>query len=113
MSVAKIGFILGVEVMKQRPSYAHRVAIFECILGTVYAVNEQGEVKYFDYDSSGAHEWAGITDPKNATQAHGARWYHNKAGFPTGIDTQNMFKPSKERKCLWIKRQPKPEKGTQ
>lgn len=46
---------------KAVPTKRHKPVIWECILGTVYAANPAGEVKYFDYDWDGAREWAAIT----------------------------------------------------
>lgn len=35
---------------KMNPTRRHRPAIWECMLGTVYARNAAGKVEYFDYD---------------------------------------------------------------
>lgn len=35
---------------KAKPTQAHRPALWECMLGTVYARNANGEVRYFDYN---------------------------------------------------------------
>lgn len=43
------------------PTRKHRAAIWENMLGTVYAMNPKGKVKYFDYDYAGAVAWAEIT----------------------------------------------------
>ena len=53
---------LGVPCRKMPPTLKHRPAIWECLLGTVYAMNEARESKYFDYDWDAAKEWAGIAD---------------------------------------------------
>jgi len=58
-----------VTARKMRPTQAHRLAISPGILGTVYAVNAQGEARYFDYDWDAAIAFAGITpgcDPRFA-----------------------------------------------
>lgn len=52
---------------KMKPTQKHRHAIWECMLGTVYAWNAEGGTKYFDYDWDGAREYAGVTaesDPR-------------------------------------------------
>lgn len=53
---------------KMKPTQKHRMAIWECMLGTVYARNAEHDVKYFDYDWDAAREWAGVdaegTDPR-------------------------------------------------
>ena len=47
---------------KMKPTLKHRPAIWECLLGTVNAMNDAGEVKYFDYDWAGACEFAGVDE---------------------------------------------------
>lgn len=48
-------------VRKAKPTRAHRPAVWEMLLGTVYASDGQ-TVRYFDYDWDGAKEFAGVTD---------------------------------------------------
>jgi hypothetical protein len=51
-----------------KPTRKHRPAIWEMLLGTVYASNGT-EVRYFDYDWDAAREFAGVTpdaDPRHA-----------------------------------------------
>ena len=45
-----------------KPTQKHRPAIWECLLGTVYAMNADREVQYFDYNWDAAMEFAGVTD---------------------------------------------------
>ncbi|QZD97742.1 hypothetical protein SEA_VINE_33 [Gordonia phage Vine] len=45
-----------------RPTQKHTPVMWEGILGTVYAVNPQGDVKYFDYDWQAARDYADIPD---------------------------------------------------
>lgn len=52
---------------RMKPTLKHRPAIWECMLGTVFARNAAGQVKYFDYDWDAARAFAGITpesDPR-------------------------------------------------
>jgi hypothetical protein len=35
----------------------HQPLLWECMLGTVNAVNPKGEEKYFDYEWADAHAW--------------------------------------------------------
>lgn len=52
---------------RMRPTLNHRPAVWECLLGTVYAMNDAGEVRYFDFDYDAANEFAGVTadrDPR-------------------------------------------------
>lgn len=46
---------------KAKPTQKHRPAIWENMLGTLYAMNDRGQVKYFDYAYFDAVEFAGIT----------------------------------------------------
>lgn len=48
---------------KMKPTKKHRPAIWECMLGTVYARNPDGVTRYFDYDWDGAREFAGVDTP--------------------------------------------------
>ena len=47
-------------IAKPTVTKRHSPLIWECLLGTVYARNANGEVKYFDYDYAGAREFAGV-----------------------------------------------------
>ena len=44
-----------------RPTMKHRPAIWENMLGTVYAMNDARECKYFDYDYEAALAFAGVS----------------------------------------------------
>lgn len=43
-----------------KPTQKHRPAIWENMLGTVYARNAAGEVRYFDYKWNDARAFAGV-----------------------------------------------------
>ena len=62
----KLTSYITVEGKKAKPTKKHRAAIWENILGTVYARNSEGETKYFDYDWKGAIEFAGV--PENPVE---------------------------------------------
>jgi hypothetical protein len=49
---------------KMKPTLKHRPAIWECMLATVYAMNDAGQTKYFDYDWDAAREFAGVDRPE-------------------------------------------------
>lgn len=51
---------LGVSAKKAKPTKNHRPAVWECMLGTVYALNDKRQVKYFDYDHKAALAFAGV-----------------------------------------------------
>lgn len=62
---------------KMKPTLKHRPAIWECMLGTVYARSPEGQVRYFDYDWERAREFAQVhpsRDPRlhKASQSFGA-----------------------------------------
>ncbi len=44
---------------KMAPTKQHRAAIWENMLGTVYAMNKAGETRYFDYDYAAAVAFVG------------------------------------------------------
>jgi hypothetical protein len=48
---------------KKKPTLKHRFAIWENMLGTVYAMNDNGQIEYFDYDYAKAMEFAGVNEP--------------------------------------------------
>jgi len=47
---------------RARPTRAHRLALWEVLLGTVAAQSPTGDVRYFDSDWTAALAFAGITD---------------------------------------------------
>jgi hypothetical protein len=53
-------YFLGTAAYKAAPTKKHVPAIWECMLGTVYACNPQGETRYFDYDHEAARAFAGV-----------------------------------------------------
>jgi hypothetical protein len=56
----KTTYFLGVKAYKANPTKSHVPAIWECMLGTVYARNALGETVYFDYNHEAALEFAGV-----------------------------------------------------
>lgn len=54
---------LGVPCSRRPPTKMHRAAVWENMLGTVWAMNDQYDVKYFDYDHERAIEFAGALEP--------------------------------------------------
>ena len=68
----------GVLARIMKPTQKHRPAIWEAMLGTVYAMNDAGEVKYFDYKWDEAAIFAGLggltvvdeRDPRVWTATH-------------------------------------------
>lgn len=66
----KTTYFLSTKAHKAAPTKGHFPAVWECLLGTVYAQNAQGETRYFDYDHEGALAFAGVhqegADPRVA-----------------------------------------------
>jgi hypothetical protein len=53
---------IGINCKRQRPTLEHEPAIWENMLGAIYAANPAGVVKYFDYKWEEAKEWARISE---------------------------------------------------
>jgi hypothetical protein len=49
---------IGIKARRMKPTLKHRPAIWENMLGTVYAMNDEGEVRYFDYNFAAAIRFA-------------------------------------------------------
>jgi hypothetical protein len=47
---------------KRTATRRHEALIWENMLGTVYAQDETGDVRYFDYDWDAAIDFAGVSD---------------------------------------------------
>lgn len=57
-----------------KPTKKHRPVVWEAMLGTVYAMDPTGTVRYFDYDVAAAHRWAGVTEDRAALDLRVSRW---------------------------------------
>lgn len=77
---------------KMKPTLKHRPAVWEGILGTVYAYDDTGCTRYFDYDWDAAREYAGVRDDRDLRLARSPRRY----GAPGG--------PRKGQLVLWVLR---------
>jgi hypothetical protein len=82
---------------RKPPTKKHRPAVWENMLGTVYAMNEAKEVRYFDYDYDAALDFAGYgslsdRDPRTARKTLPYR-YTNGASHE---------EPRKGQMVLWI-----------
>jgi hypothetical protein len=87
---------LSIPVQNKQRTKNHRPAIWENMLGTVYAMNDQYQTKYFAYDYEAAKEWAGIINKKDIRLAKYKEPFVNWTGF--GPDTN----PVKGRLCVWV-----------
>ena len=78
----------------KKPTLKHRPAIWENILATVYAMNDNYETKYFDYKYNEAIEWCGFSEDKDP------RLYKNIRRVRWNPDTYKN--PRFGRLVLWI-----------
>ena len=60
--MAKMSCFLGVEGKCMPPTKDHRPALWEAMLGTVFAMNDVGEVEAFDYDYDAAVRFSGALE---------------------------------------------------
>jgi len=89
---------LKVPCSRKPPTRGHRPALWECMLGTVYALNEAGECKYFDYDHTAAAAFAGVTltaDNRLHKVTHLLNFQYVKAGLTDA-------NPPVGRLVLWV-----------
>ena len=86
-----------------RPTKKHRPAVWENMLGTLYAQNDAGDVCYFDYDWDAAFEYAGYAENRDPraygfTGERAMYRYHNGSVHNTS--------PRKGQRVLWLKPSP-------
>lgn len=87
---------LGTPARTMNPTKAHRPAVWEGILGAVYATDGE-TVQYFDYDHKGALEFAGVTDDADPRVSK----YAGKVAYRGLVEGR---RPSKGQKILWVVR---------
>lgn len=75
---------------RMNPTQKHRIAIWENMLGTVYAMNDEGEARYFDYDWDAARDYAGVTPERDP------RVYRTRSSVGGG------YGPSRNQLVLYI-----------
>lgn len=95
----KTASFLGVKALSAPPTKSHRPAVWECMLGTVYALNAEGECRYFDYDHEAALAFSGVTLP--GAEPRVARVKEPKGWIRKGATDAN---PRRGRLVLWAKR---------
>ena len=91
----------GMMALAAPPTKSHVPAIWECMLGAVYARNSQGETRYFDYDYEAARAFAGLGQGKLDIRV--ARAKEGTEG-PEGIRKGQLV--------LWVRRQEKVTGGS-
>lgn len=106
---AQMGSYLGVKALKAPPLKNYRPAMWENMLGTVYAMNDAGEVKYFDYDHDAAKAYAGI-GPDSAPRLY--RVDRKAYGKPHGEyrygGNDDYASPRHGKLVLWVKKNAAP-----
>lgn len=81
---------------KAKPTKSHRPAVWEGILGTVYAMNDTGEAAYFDYKYGEARDFSGVNE-----EDRDLRLWRNPGGTSwTGDPVTN---PRKGQLVLWVR----------
>ena len=75
-----------------KPTLKHRPAVWEAILGTVYAVNDKGVAKYFGYKHNEALKYADVDKNADNRFARTERTYNYN-------DYQGI---SRKQFALWI-----------
>lgn len=97
--MAKKSRMFGIEVKLLPRTKKHRPAVWECMLGTVYAMNDAGEIRYFDYKQEEALKFAGVTEDRDP------RWYKlrkYKDQYQWSDGRLSHAEPRVDRKVLWI-----------
>lgn len=88
----------GLTVKAARPTLKHRLAIAPGIFGTVYAINAEGEARYFDYNYAAARAFAGLD---TATDIRYAKSRGRFQFVRTGAIEAN---PRVGTPCYWVAR---------
>jgi len=103
MTRAKKGykFYLGIEAKYAKPTKSHKPAIWEAMLGTVYAMSPDGEIKYFDYNWDEAAKFAQVHSNEDlrvfrVSRDRVFRWGNGKA--------ESYMQPRLNKLVLWAKR---------
>lgn len=89
---------LGVTCRTLKPT-KHRPAVWENMLGTVYALNDAGECRYFDYNVDAALEFAGVTperDPRAFRVVRGEKCRYIRKGATEA-------EPREGKMVLWVR----------
>ena len=95
---------LNVPCTVKPPTRKHRPAVWECMLGTVYALNTAGECRYFDYDHAGALAFAGVS-PGADNRLYRVTPLLNYQYVKSGPTEAN---PRVGQRVLWVPRTPNP-----
>lgn len=90
----------GVTAPRRKPTRQHRPAMWENLLGTVYAMNDERQVRYFDYDWPAAREWSGVEDPDRDPRI----WKETRRRrWNPRAPSRRLTGPKKGRLVLWVR----------
>lgn len=86
--------------LRMRPARRHRPAIWESMLGTVFAMDDAGHIKYFDYDYEAARAYAGVDDLVGHVDPRLAPFPRNAHRYDDGESA--WARPAPAQLVLWI-----------
>ena len=87
---------------KAKPTLKHRPAIWENMLGTVYAMNDVGDIRYFDYDYDAAMDFAGLDlSSADFAAATSRRLGFTDHGLPVPVVDHDLRVARPPRRCRY------------
>lgn len=103
---AQMGSYLGVRALKAPPTKQYRPAMWENMFGTVYAMDDNDKVQYFDYKHEDAIAFSGVKEPGAEPRLY--RVNRNAYGKPYGVyrygGNDDYASPTHGKLVLWIKK---------
>ena len=88
---------------RMRPTQRHRPALWENMLGTVYAMNDAKEVRYFDYDYAAAREYCGADEDGRDPRWHRLNQSSGKLGYNLTGNSQGHRRPRRDQLVFWVR----------
>jgi hypothetical protein len=94
----EVHMLLGAsyDVKRAKPTKNHRPAIWENMLGTVYAMDDNRKIKYFDYDYEAAKAYSNVAEKKDIRLA--------KVTEPLTWDGSSHANPRKGKLVIWVEK---------
>ncbi len=102
--MTKTGTFAGVPARKMKPTQRHRPAIWENMLGTVYAMDDAGAIRYFDLDHAAAIEYAGANYDRDPRIARTPARFGGRPVVRWGNGEDYTKEPRGAQLVLWILR---------
>jgi len=98
--MAETTHYLNRKARKMKPTRSHRPAVWEMMLGTVQALNDDGEAVYFDYKHDEAFEFSGYSEDRDPRI-----WKYDSStcGHKAEFNLERLDKPRMGQLVLWIK----------